>query len=113
MCVITLGTDEEQFLRPLGYQRSGHVPGGDNVIPGARGHTNDIKLLDDTIARPRRVGDQHHRLAGRTPGFQCLDGKGKGIDAIVDHAPDITQHHVVVGGNFIQSVDFGSGLYGH
>ena len=82
-----------------GQLHPGSVARGDEGLPAVAGHAEGIELGDDVGGRARRVGDQHDVPALFIELRQGLAGLGPAFAAVVDHAPDVAQQDVVVGGD--------------
>src|SRR3954452_24352373 len=92
------------------------VAGGDDAIVRRARHGEAIELADDGAPRPRRVGDQERRAPLLTEARQGLAGWREGLDAVVDHAPDVAQDHVVARRDLLEARDEADGfglLRGH
>src|SRR3954469_17652270 len=86
------------------------VAGGDDAVVRRARHGEAIELADDGAPRPRRVGDQDRRAAPLTEARQGLAGWREGLDAVVDHAPDVAQDHVIAGRDLLEARDEADGF---
>src|SRR5215217_4111580 len=92
------------------------VAGGDDAVIGPARHGEPVELADDGAPRPRRVGDQDRSAAPVPEARQGLAGLLRGLDAVVDHAPDVAEDHVVAGRDLLEARDEADGfglLRGH
>src|SRR5215203_5421709 len=92
------------------------VAGGDDAVIGRARHGEPVELADDGAPRPRRVGDQDRSAAPVPEARQGLAGWREGLDAVVDHAPDVAEDHVVAGRDLLEARDEADGfglLRGH
>ena len=93
---VALGSNmEHAHAGALSDQRASHVPRADDRIIGLARHLEGVDEGLHEVARPRRIGDQHHGAAlAAEPHQRCAGFHGRG-DAVVHHAPDVAEHHVV------------------
>ncbi len=97
---IPLGADVEHARSGArGDERAGDVARTHDAVVGRARHAQPVeRLTRHPLARPRRVGDEHDRAAALAEARECIASIGRGGDAVVDDAPDVAQHDVVVAG---------------
>jgi len=82
-----------------GDERAGDVARTHDAVVGRARHAQPVeRQARHPLARPRRVGDEHHRAAALAEARERIAGIGRGGDAVVDDAPDVAEHDVVVAG---------------
>ena len=95
--IALAGADaEEAPVALLGDVAQRDLAGGDDVIPGLARHAAGIEHDGDTLAGDRRVGDEHHRSPAGAKAQQRIARRRKGEMSIVQHAPDIAEHNLVL-----------------
>ena len=79
------------------------VARSDDGAPAVARHVQGVELGHHTRRRPRRVGDQDDVPMVAVEPDQRLAGRGPALAAVVDHAPDVAEQQVVVGGDVGQA----------
>ena len=82
---------------------------GDQAIVGFRRHADLGEALGYHARAARRVRQEAYRRARGAQGRQRLEHARIGLDAAVDHAPQIDDQRVVVGRDLAQAADHGHG----
>ena len=82
---------------PLLDHGAGDIARGHDGVIGLARHMQPLELARHLFARARRIGDQDDHAAARARAHQRVAGVREGGDAVVHDAPDVAQHHVVVG----------------
>lgn len=93
--LVALGAEQKHGLRSLGDQPAGDIARGNDPVIGAVGNADMAQLLDHLPGKARRIGDEHDRHTALARRFKGRCGLRKRIDAVVNHAPDITEHHII------------------
>ena len=96
---VALGPEMEQALP--GARRdhaAGDVAGGDDGVIGLARHMQLVELARHHLALARRIGDQDHGRAAGARAHQRVAGVRESGEAVMHHAPDVAQQHVVIGG---------------
>ncbi len=97
---VAVGPDGPGGARgALRQQRPRRIAGGHEGRPGRAGHAQKVQLSMHGLRWPRGVGDQHHRALLGGEALKGVTGGGEALSAVVDHAPDVAQQDVVVGGD--------------
>ena len=89
--------------RAFGEFVAGGVARGDDGAPAVARHVQGVELDHHAWRRARRVGDQHDVAMVAVEPAQGLAGPGPAFAPVVDHAPDVAEQQVIVGGDVGQA----------
>ena len=104
--VVALGAEPEHLLaRVVGDEVPGQVAGRDDRVIGLVGDAELAQLPLHRIGGPRRVGDQDDGAALLAICVQRLAGLGKGLQAVMHHAPDVGEHDFHAADEVAQPLD--------
>ncbi|MNY09876.1 hypothetical protein D3C86_1428200 [compost metagenome] len=100
---VPLGAEQKDFSWAFRDQAPGDVSRCDDAVIGLIRHAENAKLGDDTGGRTRRIGDEHHGLAGLARVVQRNRRIRESANAIMQHAPDIRKNNVEPISDFAES----------
>ena len=93
---VPIGAEMVQQAKPLrGDVRAHQVARGDDCIPRIPAHRLLVEKPDDALAGQRRVGEQDDGAAACPETGKRFSRCRKGKPAVVHHAPDVADEHVV------------------
>ena len=96
---------EGGLARPRQQKDAGDVAGRRDGIVGRACDAELVELLGHDVAGPRRIGDQDDAAAPGTEAHQGLARVGERHVTVVNHAPDVAQNDIVVGGEGAELIE--------
>ncbi|MGZ2457858.1 hypothetical protein ACVINH_002884 [Rhizobium anhuiense] len=90
------GPSRKTVFGPSGDQPARDVARGNDPVIGAVGNADLAQLLDHLPGKARRIGDEDDGGAACAGRFKGGSRLRKRIDAIMNDAPDIAEHHIIV-----------------
>ena len=87
----------DRRMRAIGESQSSGVAGGNHGIVARRIHPLAVEDGFDLRREPRRVGEEHHPLAGLAQATHACECLRIGRPALVHHTPDVEDVAVIIG----------------